>query len=148
MWNEEGVVVDPEYWWREAEDMWRDAGILARNGGSRKAVCNFCHGTIERALKAVLAQEGKLSDADKRHGLRSLARDAGVFDGLEPRLKDFVSAASGLHSMATYPEREIQDQIWHDGAYYSIILRNTKEVYELLLEKRFERGEDAEDGSR
>lgn len=130
------IETDPEYWWREAADMYADAQVLLKNGGSRKAVVNFCHDAIERALKAVMAEMGVLSDVDKRHSLATLAKEAGVFDKVDVRLRMFLVKASGFHAKASYPAREVQEQTWTDNVAYTVILRSSRELCSLLLGMR------------
>lgn len=128
-----GINTDPEYWWNEAADMIRDADVLLRNGGTRKSVCNHCHGTIERSLKAVLAAQGKLRPDDTTHSLAKLAREAEILDSVPIQLRQYIIVSSSMHSVATYPEVERRDQIWYDDAKFKAYVMNTGWLYKLLL---------------
>lgn len=127
------INTDPDYWWNEAADMMHDARVLLRNGGTRKSVCNLCHGTIERSLKAVLAVQGVIDDNDATHSLAKLSRKAGVLDNVPYQLREYLVVSSGMHNHATYPQAERSKQIWYDDATYRAFLKNTRLLYELLM---------------
>lgn len=139
------IVAEPDYWWAQAEIQWQDARKLLEAGGSRQTVCNLCHGTLERALKALLAEQGNLSDSDKRHGLVSLCRNAGILDKLDVKSKGFVHNISDMHTAATYPDEVAENNLWNnDDAYQAIIIR-TAELYRLILN---EKGKTNGEGAR
>ena len=94
---QEGQPQNPEYWWRESNDMFDDARKAIQAGLTRKSVCNFLHGSIERALKAILAEQGELTDGDRSHSLVALATKAGLLETLPEPVRLYIFEASTLH---------------------------------------------------
>lgn len=141
------IVTSSDYWWREAKDKYEDAMRLLKAGGTRKCVLNLCHGAIERALKAILAQKGLLSDKDRSHPLWHLAAKAGIKDELDEELRSYLTKASTLHSRTSYPDENEHLSPWSNDLYYSEILAGTAKMYRYLLSLRCDHGGPAcEDG--
>ena len=138
---------NPEYWWRESIDMFEDARKAIRAGLTRKSVCNFLHGSIERALKAILAERGELTDADRSHSLVALATKAGLLETLPESARLYIFEASTLHYEATYPNEDAQSHIWCDNANYKAFLATSGKVHALLMAMRGKAGEHGGSGS-
>ena len=134
----------PEYWWHEAEDMWSDAKGAIAAGLSRKTCCNLLHATIERALKALIAERRPLTDEDRGHGLMRLAKKAGVYDGLSPKFRQYLVFCSNLHSTATYPRGDAESQLWYDDGAYKALIVTTGQFYAYLRERSATIGDGSE----
>ena len=135
----------PEYWWGEADDMFSDAKKAVSAGLTRKTVCNLLHGSIERELKALLNEQGRLTDGDRTHSLVALANRAGLMGSLPVDMRLYLHETSSLHSDASYPRADLQFHIWYDDANYKAYIIMSGRTYRYLRGKRG-KGGDADGG--
>lgn len=81
------MVPNPACLWRAAQTCRRDAMILRDGGCSWQSVAGELEKGLRSALKACLAQEGRLFDVNKSDSLFKLAGDAGVQEAVPQALQ-------------------------------------------------------------
>lgn len=127
-----GPNQDPRYWWKESARFWDDARKSIKGNCSRELSCDLLNGAIERALKALLAEKGSLTEREQKHGLTYLCRVAGLTDRLPSNLREYVETTSGLHSAATYPGEFSDFEIWCNDDNFKWLLIESKNMYDYL----------------
>lgn len=90
-----------QYWLELAEYDLETARIMFKNG--RFLYVGFmCHQVVEKALKAVITNQGSIPPFI--HNLAKLAERAGLYQKLTDEQKDMLSALDPLNIQARYPE--------------------------------------------
>ena len=135
--NSSSVQNNPSYWWKEADACFTMVRMLLDKDSmpARQTVCDKCHGMLERAAKAILAEKGILTD-DKSHNIRRLLMQSGEFDRLSLYQKGFISEISNLHVVATYPDEVKEARIWYDDESYQAIVLNCLAIYRELVKRK------------
>lgn len=120
------------YWHNEADRCYHDATILLKHNGSREAVLEKLHGAVERDLKAVLARQGKLSEAQKHHQLTRLAENAGVMQTLSKSQQETLHKTSNIHNITSYPEEYMLARPWYDEDVFKKLAIGLVHLHQLL----------------
>lgn len=105
---------DPEYWKQLAEEDFQAACILYSHQ-SANATLLHCHYMLEKILKAIVAQQGKLTDEDADHKLCPLARKAFRKDALSKPEWEFLFDVTRWHIEASYPDDQYIYDILEDA---------------------------------
>lgn len=88
-----------EYWVNTAQYDLETARVMV-NGKRYLYVGFLCHLTIEKALKAVIAQQ---ETPPKVHDLVKLAKQGGIYSEMSDEQKDFLEVLLPLNIEARYP---------------------------------------------
>lgn len=105
------LVPNPSAWWRRADRHHGDAVVSRDGGASLATVLDFLERALREALEALLAQQGRLCDVDKRDGLPQLASAAGVEDMLPEGLHKLELPLSELTGCSS-EEAAVVDDAW------------------------------------
>lgn len=128
--------ISAKYWEAEADRYWSDAVVLIHGNASKESVLDKLHGTVERDIKAMLARQGRLTDAHRHHQLVRLAKDAGLWSGLDETSRKMLVCASNLHQDASYPLEEKEARIWSANNSFKALARGLKALHVMLCEQR------------
>ena len=79
-----------------------DVALTLKIHGYYPACMMYCQRAIEKALKAVPVNAGRLPK--KKHALAFLAKDAGVLDEMETEWLDLMDTLSALYTETGYPD--------------------------------------------
>lgn len=89
-----------------------------------------CHQTIEKALKAVIAESGQFPP--KIHNLLELSKKASIYNELSTSQKDFVSNLNPLNIESRYPSYVDKINAILTKAKCEEILSNTRELLQWI----------------
>ena len=136
------MVVDPKYWWALAEDCWEVKGALEERAETsracRQAYMDKCHGAVERQLKAILAQQGRLEDADAHHNLVRLMMRCGLWERLPLANQVHLRGLANIHNLACYYDRSGMDRGWDTELGFATMKRTFEGLYEALAKLKEE----------
>ncbi len=127
--NPEDMPLDPEHWWTEADRLYKDAASSLAARQSRETVLFELHGACERALKAVLAQDGKLNEEFRCHSLVKHASETALKKELSEENWRFVSYVSNLHVVAGYSYVRQEERPWADVELYKNLVIGLGRLY-------------------
>jgi len=95
---------DTSAYWNDLAEYDIDTARAMLQTGRYLYVGFMCHQTVEKALKAIIAQNGKMPQ--KIHGLMKLAQQGGVYDIMDEKQKDLLDTLDPLNIAARYPEQK------------------------------------------
>ena len=133
---------DPNYWWDLAEDCWEVKTCLRQSASNsracRRAYVDKCHGAIERQLKAILAQQGRLEDEDATHNLVMLFYKVGLWGTIPLSTQVYIKGISNIHNLACYYSRSGMDQTWDTETGFATMDKVFDNLYATLGKLRKE----------
>ncbi len=121
-----------KYWIDTAEYDLETAQVLLETG--RFLYVGFlCHQTMEKCLKAVIAESGRFPP--KIHNLFNLAEKADIIENLSEEQKDFLSELNPLNIEARYPDYRNKINEILTESYCEELLIKTKGMVKWIKEQ-------------
>ena len=127
------INLDAKMWIQLAIDDSKDAKILLK-AKRYKTTLFSCHAMLEKAIKGLLAQCGKLNSDDRHHNLTELAKKLTLYKKFDKETKSFLTYASKLHQDATYPATDYLYEVLNDKVMVKYVYNKSCEVLKQLLE--------------
>ena len=131
----EWVRTSPGYWDLLVLSSLQDARVLLE-GGRYAACCLHCHAAVEKALKALLAAQGNLSQGDDTHALTRLANKAGIKEGLGSEQWSRLVLMNGLHQRTSYPDSSHTWKCLSDPEYATMIMESTTKLCGYIYKRK------------
>lgn len=146
-WKLRSEFKDAKLWIKLAIDDALDSKVLMENK-RYKATLFSCHAMLEKSIKALLAQQGKLQLNDRHHNLNVLASKLCFYESLDQETKEFLKHASKLHKDSTYPESDYLYEILTTPGMVFYCFRKSQEIFKVFLKyyKNYEKSRNNNHG--
>ena len=130
--NNVTISKDAKLWIKLAIDDALDSKVLIENK-RYKATLFSCHAMLEKSIKALLAQQGRLQLKDRHHNISALAEKLTFYDSLKEETKKFLIYASELHEDTSYPESDYLYETLTTPGMVFYCYKKSHEIFKVFL---------------